>query len=101
MGYRNKDQVLGVALRNFWERGNRVLWGVWELSHASHLPAQQSNVPSLKKAGPRGPVLLGFLAHNLIMPHWDPGWQSKPAPRRSTGRVTVARSSPKPRHMVP
>lgn len=52
-------------------RHSRVLWGVWELPHASHLPAQQSDVSPFQKAGCGGPVLLGSQEYRLIMAHWD------------------------------
>ena len=59
-----------------------MLWGVWELPHASHLPAQKSDAPSLQKAGPGGPLLLGSQENSQIMPGWHPGWRSNPSQER-------------------
>lgn len=92
-----QDQVLGGLKKLL---GDRVLCGVWEVPHASHLPAQKSDAPSLQKAGPGGPLLLGSQENSQIMPGWHQDGGATP-PRRGMGRFTVARSFLKSRHMVP
>lgn len=108
----NKTKIQSVLFP--WDMGTRIRFWEWP-SEASgrrgtrgfgvsgncpmHLISQPSNhVSSLQKAGPGGPVLLGFLEHSLLTEIQDDRATSL---RRSMGRVTMARSSLKPRHMAP
>lgn len=76
-----------------------MLWGIWKLPHTSHLLAQQSDVPSLQKAGSRGLVLLGFPENSLIMPHWDPGRRNN-LPYVEYGSSYCGKVFLKPRHIL-